>query len=196
VIGVHAKSLRANLDPLPVLVALDNAARLLPRTVVRVDLHPDVPERTDRAAVELTDWLRRRDGDPSWRIEIHPRFSDDELWRYLAGLDLCVLPYRFGTHSGWLEACVDLGTGVLVPRAGFYAQQHGHPSYAQTADGQIEQDAFTEVVRRIRARASVARPPRPDRGLQRQLIAAAHKTIYTAALDEMRRTCGRPPSSR
>ena len=34
-----------------------------------------------------------------------------------------VLPYRFGTHSGWLEACFDLGTAVIAPSCGFYKQQ-------------------------------------------------------------------------
>ena len=29
----------------------------------------------------------------------HPRFDDRELIAYLAGLDVAVLPYRFGTHS-------------------------------------------------------------------------------------------------
>ena len=38
-------------------------------------------------------------------------------------IDVSVLPYRFGTHSGWLEACFDLGTAVVAPSCGFYAQQ-------------------------------------------------------------------------
>ena len=37
---------------------------------------------------------------------------------------MSVLPYRFGTHSGWLEACFDLGTAVIAPSCGFYRQQH------------------------------------------------------------------------
>ena len=49
-IGVHAKSLRANVDPLPVLIALDaRAVRNLPAIRVRVDLHPDLLTRTDAA---------------------------------------------------------------------------------------------------------------------------------------------------
>ena len=41
---------------------------------------------------------------------------DDELWDYLQSLDVSVLPYRFGTHSGWLEACHDLGHDGRGPR--------------------------------------------------------------------------------
>ena len=39
-----------------------------------------------------------------------------------------MLPYRFGTHSGWLEACYDLGTPVLAPDCGFYAEQRPVPA--------------------------------------------------------------------
>ena len=56
-------------------------------------------------------------------LRVHPRFADDDLARYLAGLDVFVLPYRFGTHSGWLEACRDTGTRVVAPTCGFYRDQ-------------------------------------------------------------------------
>src|SRR5204862_6989880 len=56
-------------------------------------------------------------------LRVHDYFSDEELWCYLAGLDVSVLPYRFGTHSGWLEACRDLGTTVVAPTCGYYADQ-------------------------------------------------------------------------
>lgn len=52
------------------------------------------------------------------------RLSDDELWDRLALLDVLVLPYRHGTHSGFVEACYDLGTTVLVPAVGHLAEQH------------------------------------------------------------------------
>ncbi len=57
------------------------------------------------------------------RVRVHPYFSDDELWDYLASLTVSLLPYRFGSHSGWLEACFDLGTAVIAPSCGFYDQQ-------------------------------------------------------------------------
>ena len=41
----------------------------------------------------------------------------------LQQLHVCVLPHRFGTHSGWLEACRDVGTAVVAPSCGFYAEQ-------------------------------------------------------------------------
>jgi len=181
-IGVHAKSLRANLDPMPVLVALDIATTGRPNIRVRVDLHPDLLTRPDQPAVELREWLQDRVDDPRWLISVHDRFDDDELQDYLTGLDLCVLAYGFGTHSGWLEACVDVGTGVLVPSTGFYAEQHGHPSFPRSATGEIEQSEFTAVLRRIEQDRRLATPPRPDRLVQRRQIAADHERIYRRAL--------------
>jgi hypothetical protein len=181
-IGVHAKSLRANLDPLPVLIALDVAIMNLPGVRVRVDLHPDLLTRADQPATQLREWLQERVNDPRWQINAHDRFDDEELEDYLAGLDVCVLAYRFGTHSGWLEACVDVGTGVLVPSTGCYAEQHGHPSYPRSATGSIEQSGFTSILRRIAQDRRLATPPRPDRLAQRRQIAADHEQIYRRAL--------------
>jgi hypothetical protein len=181
VIGVSVRDLRANVDPLPVLQALDAARPGLPGTTVRVDLHPGIRERTDDRARALLRWLDARRTEPGWQIRTHPRYTDEQLLDHLHELDLSVLPYGFGTHSGWLEACVDVGTAVLVPDIGYYAQQHGHPSFARTADG-VDAGPFAAVLARVRRDPSVARPPRPDRRVQRRDIAAAHERIYRAAL--------------
>ncbi|MET0965947.1 MAG: glycosyltransferase family 1 protein [Nakamurella sp.] len=181
-IGVHAKSLRANLDPLPVLIALDSAMKDVQGTRVRVDLHPDLLTRTDQPATALRQWLQGKTDDTRWQVSVHERFTDDQLLDYLAGLDLCVLAYGFGTHSGWLEACVDVGTGVLVPSTGFYAEQHGHPSFPRSATGDIDQSGFTQALRQITKDPRRATPPRPDRLAQRRQIAADHEQIYRRAL--------------
>src|SRR5690606_28303224 len=67
--------------------------------------------------------ILRYGDNPYVDVRVHPYFSDDELWQYLADLSVSVLPYRFGTHSGWLEACFDLGTAVVAPSCGFYGEQ-------------------------------------------------------------------------
>lgn len=178
VIGVHAKSLRANIDPLPVLVELLPALTDLPTVVLRVDVHPDVLDGADPdpRAIGLRRWIDATQGHPQVRIEVHPRLDDDQLWDYLQSIDLCILPYRFGTHSGWLEACVDLDTSVLVPAAGCYQDQHGHPSYGPGTTGLLDR------VRAIVADPASARPVRPDRWAQRQAIAAAHEHVYRRVL--------------
>ena len=160
VIGVHAKNLRANIDPLPVLVALDAAPCAdLPDTIVQGGSAPrgHVPRRAQGAS-SFENGCSPRHGDPQWRISVHPMFTDDELWAYLGSLDLCVLPYRFGTHSGWLEACVDLGTGALVPDIGYYAEQHGHPRYSLGPDGTVDKTGFIGEIRLLHQDISPARP--------------------------------------
>lgn len=182
VVGVSLKDLRAATDPLPVLAALAGALDQVPGTTVRVDLHPGVLDRPDDRARALSAFLRDRRSDERWSVWTHPRLTDDQLWTHLHSLDLVVLPYRFGTHSGWLEACVDVGTGVLVPATGHYAGQHGHPVYARSPDGSVDPEAFAALLARIRARPARATPAAPDRRAQRTRIARAHERTYRAAL--------------
>ena len=68
-------------------------------------------------------------------LRVHDYFTDDELWRYLSSLDVSVLPYRFGTHWGWLEACRDLGTAVIAPTCGYFADQAPVLSYQHDEAG-------------------------------------------------------------
>ena len=56
-------------------------------------------------------------------LRIHDRFDDDELRRYLTRLSVSVQLHRWGTHSGWVEACHDVGTAVVAPAVGFLAEQ-------------------------------------------------------------------------
>lgn len=182
VIGMSVKDLRANTDPLPVLAALAVAVDRMAGTTVRIDLHPGVLDRPDDRARALASFLRDRRSDERWSVWTHPRLTDAQLWTHLHSLDLVVLPYRFGTHSGWLEACVDVGTAVLVPATGHYTDQHGHPAYDRSPDGSVDPAAFTALLEQIRARPAVATPAAPDRRAQRARIAKAHERTYRAAL--------------
>ena len=177
VVGIHAKSLRANIDPVPLLVALADALATMPNVQLRLDAHHDVLDRAadDPRAADLLRWMVANRGHPQVRIEVHGRMDDDQLWDYLESIDLCVLPYRFGTHSGWLEACVDLGTAAVVPAIGCYHDQHGHPAYR---DGR----ELVDLVQAFVTDPDPARPGRPDRRRQRALIASAHEQVYRRAL--------------
>ena len=179
VIGVHGKSLRANIDPLPIVSRLLPDLSTMPAATLRLDLHPDVMDQTndDSRAVALRCWLSEHGNHPQLDLSVHPRFTDAQLWDYLQGIDVCVLPYRFGTHSGWLEACVDLGTEVLVPSVGCYSGQHGHPAFGPGTTG------LAEAVRA--AYVGRARTGRPDRRAQRHEIAVRHEAVYRQALSRV-----------
>lgn len=186
VVGLHAKSLRANMDPLPLIDALTEALPGMPGARLRVDAHTDV----------MTDGFARHDAAFAHRLtalagqdlidlRVHDYFPDDELWGYLHGLDVSVLPYQFGTHSGWLEACHDLGTWVAAPDCGFYAEQRPCLTYAAT--GPERTASLVQAVRTAHARwlagDAAPRASLAARHTERELLARSHQELYAAALD-------------
>jgi glycosyltransferase involved in cell wall biosynthesis len=181
VVGLHLKSLRAGMDPLPVLDAVVAGARELSRTRVRVDVHTDVMtegfERHDPAVA-----VRLRELGDSGEIDlrIHDYFTDDELWSYLQSLDASVLPYRFGTHSGWLEACHDLGTAVLAPDCGYYA--HQRPCHVYRTDRTMRAESIATALRAAWSSRPAPRATGADRRAERDLIARVHERVYAAVL--------------
>ncbi|MGV8873766.1 MAG: glycosyltransferase family 1 protein [Rhodococcus sp. (in: high G+C Gram-positive bacteria)] len=184
VIGVHAKNLRANIDPLAVMDSVVEAARSIPNAIVRLDIDEEVFEASSHwynptVGGKLLDYSMFDDVD----VRVHARFDDDALWDYLSSVDVSVLPYRFGTHSGWLEACRDLGTSVVVSDCGFYADQ------ARVHSFRMDIDSFDPATLIAAVRAShddrTAAADSISRAQQRRSIAATHAAIYSAVTKEM-----------
>ena len=122
VVTAHAKSLRPSVDVDVLVGELMTGTAALPSSVLRLHVHADVLERTHarfdaRVAELVTNPPEHVD------VRVHGPLSDEELWRDLLGSDLAVLPYRTGTHSGWLQMCHDLGTAVLAPDVGHLTEQ-------------------------------------------------------------------------
>lgn len=185
VVGIHVKSLRASMDPLPVVEEVVDAVRAMPGASLRVDAHTDVMDATGpRHEPGLASRLRELAVSGALELRVHDYFSDAELWDYLRSLDVSLLPYRFGTHSGWLEACYDLGTTVLAPNRGYYAQQRPCVTYAVPASPAPPgvpalRDALAFVHReRPHWQADPESRRRERRGLDR-----AHERIYTDAVE-------------
>lgn len=181
-VGLHLKSLRPNMDPMAVLPALVESVAELPGGVLQVNGHSDVLRPGGaRYDAELSRFLCREDARGALRLHVHDYFSDSQLWSYLASLDVSVLAYRFGTHSGWLEACRDLGTAVVAPACGYYADQGPVHSYV------LDEQHFEADSLRLAVRAAYdARPATPvtvaERVLQRTQLAAAHRALYLGDL--------------
>ncbi len=178
-VGVHAKSLRACMDPATVIPALVKVLREVPGGVLQVDVHTDVAEVTGaRHSRELMEVVRRFGDEIDLRV--HDYFTDAELHEYLASLDASVLPYRFGTHSGWLEACRDLGTTVIAPTCGHYADQGPVKAYV------LDEDEFQpdSLVRAVWAAWADPVPPisAHARAEQRREVARAHCRLYERVL--------------
>jgi hypothetical protein len=182
VIGVHAKSVRAGMDPLPVIGALTDLVGQLPHARLRVDLHEEVLDPSNYwYDPGVGDALRSLAAGGAIDLRVHPYFGDEQLWDYLACLDVSVLPYRFGTHSGWLEACYDLGTTVIAPDCGFYAEQGPVLSYHHDEHG-LDADSLARAVLVAHERRPHWQATRAERLSERRRIAAAHRRLYEQLL--------------
>jgi hypothetical protein len=186
VVGVHVKSLRANMDPFPVLDALVDTIGDLGGATLQIDVHdeifdPDNHFYAPRAGADLLTYARHRHVD----VRVHRYFTDDELWQYLSSLSASVLPYRFGTHSGWLEACFDLGTAVVAPSCGFYGQQRPCEVFGYT-ETRFDADSLDRAVRVIhdRSTAGTASPRATwdERCAERTEVSRAHAALYDRVL--------------
>ncbi|MCR5979351.1 glycosyltransferase [Gordonia jinghuaiqii] len=182
VVGVHAKSIRANMDPLPVIMTLLEAAADYPDVTVQINLH-------DEVFIPGNHWYNPDFGTaalalsrhPYARVLVHDYYTEEQLWDYMRSLSVSVLPYRFGTHSGWLEACHDLGTPVIAPSCGFYHQQQDCFTFEFTED-RFDPDSLARAL----ADAYSSRPTAalwPDRRAQRVSLAERHAALYTRAMD-------------
>nr|WP_220131847.1 glycosyltransferase [Nocardioides sp. MAH-18] len=181
-VGLHVKSLRPSMDPATILPTLVETVRGLPGAVLQVNAHRDVLDDDGaRRDDDLAAYLRARADAGDLELHVHDFLSDEELWRYLGSLDVSVLPYRFGTHSGWLEACRDLGTTVVAPTCGFFAEQgpvlsYGHDESSYDADS-LATAIRTAYDERPRLGADVE-----ERRAQRRAVADAHDALYRSVL--------------
>jgi hypothetical protein len=177
-VGLHLKSLRASMDPLAVLPTLVETVADLPGAVLQVNAHRDVLDPTGpRHDRVLADLLRGHAERGALELEVHDYLSDRDLFSYLGQLDVSVLPYRFGTHSGWLETCRDLGTTVIAPSCGYYAEQGPVLGYRLDEDG-YDPATLADAVRRAHAERPELGTTVADRRRQRQDVADAHARLY------------------
>lgn len=182
VVGVHAKSVRASMSPLPVIQTLQQVVAHLPGAELVVDIHHDVFDPDgDRHLPELSHYLAGAARGGELRLHVHDCYSDAELWDYLQGLDVSVLPYRFGTHSGWLEACFDLGTTVIAPTCGYFAEQRPCLIYAHDEQG-FDRASLARAVHMAYTQRPVWRADPALRRRERAAVATAHERIYRELL--------------
>lgn len=184
VVGVHAKSLRPNMDVLPVVETLARVVGTLPGAQLRVNLHDEVFDPDNHwYAPETGELLLKYGKDDHVTVDVHPYYTDDELFDYLSSLSVSVLPYRFGTHSGWLEACTDLGTRVIAPSCGLYAQQQDGTGTFAFDEQRFDPDSLDEAVHHAYANRRTDPEMTWARRLsERRFVARAHRAIYERAL--------------
>jgi glycosyltransferase involved in cell wall biosynthesis len=202
VVGTALRDLRPNIDAVRAVETLLAAAALLrddgTDVVVRVDLNDRV--RDEEARARVTELVAAAEHAV---LDVHPRLSDEELASSLADLDVAVLPYRHGTHSGWAELCWDLGVPVAAPRVGYAAEQHPDSSASFDAG---DPAALAEALRSLAddrearpgsaARAELVARRRLVRRGQRRAVDAAHQEAYAAAVRSATGRRDAPPTGR
>lgn len=186
VVAMHAKFLRENVDPWPLMDALLASGLPSCGTAVRFDMDQNATAspRADREVSERLDRYRAAGVD----VRIHPPFTDAGLVDYLTEIDVMVLPYRFGTHSGWVEACFDAGVSRVVPDCGFFHQQQAAHLFGFGL-GYFDAPGLLQAVERAVAEAR-ERPHVVDRSrcelrlAQRSEVRREIVRIYRRVLDE------------
>ncbi|MET0460983.1 MAG: hypothetical protein ABW195_17160 [Ilumatobacteraceae bacterium] len=156
---VHAATVRPNLD-VDLLLGLIPAARAVGG--LRLHVRDSVP-------APFRQWLHRVTSEAGAVVEVGPRLTDDELWDRIGGAALVALPYRWGTHSGLLEAARDLGTPTLAPAFGGYRDQGAHVIDGADLAGSVSRAAATPPVV----------DPEDRRG-QRDAASLVHAELYAA----------------
>lgn len=125
-------------------------------------MHRAVADPTDRGhdacVVERAEALATRG---AITLILHEPIDDATLFAFVGGLDVSVMANVWGTHSGWIEMCHDLGVRVVAPNIGFYGEQHAPVLYdlAGRGDEAEDGDAASED-----ATVDARRAPAPPRG--------------------------------
>lgn len=173
-VGVHLKSLRANLVAVPVLRSLAAAVQGLAGVRLRVDVHAEALDPGfGRHDPELARWLSEAHDRGDIDLHVHDRFDDAQLSDYLRSLDVSVLAYGHGTHSGWLELCHDLGTPVLAGRTGYL-----HEQQPLVEVDLLDPDDVARGLRRALDGVPGAAATAAQRREQRREVAGAHRDLY------------------
>jgi hypothetical protein len=154
--------------------------RTIPGAILQIDAHPDVlGPAGGRFEVDLASEVER--AQHRVRVRVREFFSDAQMWDYLGGLDVSVLPYRFGPHTSWLEACRDVGTAVVAPTGRHFGDDT--PVFGFTMDDNgFDEESLIDAIRRAYEQSPVEPVTVDERIEQRQRVAAAHAQLYLDVL--------------
>jgi hypothetical protein len=150
--------------------AVSGGGRLRVLVDARADIGPDLVYRAVGRELEVV------------------RCADRDRPAALQQAHVAVLPGRSGTHSRDLEVCRDVGTRVVAPRGGWFAQQWSEV----VTYGVDEQGAPDPLSLSAAVAAALTRPmPRPaDRTWRREqaeAVAQVHREVYAqVAADRIR----------
>ena len=193
-VGVHLKSLRANAGRVELLRALTTATEALgpQQALLEVTLHREVADPASaHHDPEIVAWARHQDEAGTACVRWIDPLDDAGFTAYLAALDISVLPHRWGTHSGWVEQCLDLGVVPVVPDVGHLQEQGARHVYTWRGEEPTHESLVTALAgaitqartgRDVRAAAAWAdHRARQDVVSHREHAAAHHRAVAAHA---------------
>lgn len=178
-VGIHLRDLRPNIDAEgAVRTAIDAAGQLAQDgRAVEFDILLNEHTRDDETAARV---IAAAHDHPSVHVRRTPRLSDADIDAWIGGLDLFVLPYLHGSHSGWVELCYDLGVPVAGTDVGHIRSQHPDDFFVvELDDARTLVEAVTRAPDASRRSETAAR--RSERVAERQTIRTAHARLYAEA---------------
>lgn len=181
-VGVHLKGLRANISP-AIIEPLSRIVQEIEGAVLQVNIHQQVMDPANSEyQEELARILAEGHAQGKWELVCHEYYTEAEFFKYLGSLDVNVLPYKFGTHSGWLEAALDAGTAVVAPICGQYVGQHPSVAAYRWNGDQVDESSLRQTVRKQLALSHIPGMDANARKEQREALAEAHQRIYRSLL--------------
>jgi hypothetical protein len=189
VAGVHLRDLRPNINGPAVVRALVAATAQLRSRSVPIEARVAMFDHVRDAAAR--DEIRDACSATPHVFLIEQRRPDDTaLIAALRALDLSVLPYAYGTHSGWAELCWDLAVPVAGAPVGYIGEQHADSSWFIACDPTDPVSLAAALERVVSmgepddARSALVRRRRRQRDRQQPAIVRAHRQVYARALRE------------
>lgn len=181
-VGIHLRDLRPNIDAEHAVSAAAEAAALLVASglPVEFDIVMNDRVRSEETAARV---IAAADTHPAVTLRRTPHLSDAEIETWFAGLQLFVLPYHHGTHSGWVELCYDLGVRVAGTDVGHIGAQHpGDFAVVDLDDARTLADAVRQAAAARPAPSSAPLEQRRRARLaERAAVREAHARLYAAA---------------
>ena len=181
-IGVHLKEMRPNLSE-QVIEPLAQIVEDLPGCKLQVNIHRQVVDPQNKEYLPaLAEFLAAGHDAGRWDLVAHEYFSETELFDYFGSLDVNVLPYRYGTHSGWLEAALDAGTAVIAPDCGYYSDQDASVASYRWDGEQADAHSLRHALQRQLSLPYVPGMDAQGRREQREALAEAHLRLYRSLM--------------
>ena len=185
VVGVLLERMGENIEGPELLDLLDPVSEDLPGAHLRIVVEAQAWRQAwgeDLGAhdQQVVGELAAEGGWGSVRLVQYETGNLGPLLPEFAALDVCVLPYRFATHSSWLELCRDLGVAPVFPPVGFLREQWFDRSEPGEHSGEIYDPRDPgSLARSVRtALATPYAPPPRIEGADSGEVMAAHGRVY------------------